>query len=92
MSESLMYGAIIAVAAVILLVIGLFIGYQHAYLSQKCKDDESIDTSPEDAHDEVFAHELASKSDTETQAKSVLSSNLTKRPNANLRSAPILRL
>lgn len=86
MSESLMYGAIIAVAAVVLVLIGLFFGYHHATLvAQKCKLED----------DEVFAYQLqqpppAEPSQTTERASS---STLVKRPvTTATRAPPILTL
>ena len=89
MSESLMYGAIIAVAAVALVLIGLYVGYHHAALAEKCKIEDE-----QRADDEVFAHEIdAPRLSEPPSAYDTSSSTLVKRPNAQVvRPPPIMTL
>ena len=87
MSESLMYGAIIAVAAVALVLIGLYVGYHHAALKEKCKleDMQRYD-------DEVFAHEIDTPSPVENST-APSANTLVKRSNAQAaRSPPLVTL
>ena len=87
MSESLMYGAIIAVAAVALVLIGLYVGYHHAALKEKCKLEDMQRTD-----DEVFAHEIDAPSPIEKNT-APSANTLVKRPNAQAaRSPPMLML
>tara|TARA_B100001027_G_C16146005_1_gene275853 strand:+ start:116 stop:397 length:282 start_codon:yes stop_codon:yes gene_type:complete len=93
MSDALMYGAIIAVAAVALVLIGLVVGYHHATLAEQIKHD----TSPKKAPDEVFAHEIEIVTKPQNIKEHPDSTTLIKRTNAPVvvatpRSQPLLRL
>lgn len=91
MSDSLMYGAIIAVAAVALVLIGLVVGYHHATLTEQIK----LDASPK-APDEVYAHEIQIVTKPQNIKEHPDNTTLTKRnaPTvaATPRSQPLLRL
>ena len=92
MSDSLMYGAIIAVAAVALVLIGLIVGYHHATLTEQIK----LDASPKKAPDEVYAHEIETVTKPQNIKQHPNNTSLTKRNNApataTLRSQPLLTL
>ena len=84
-----MYGAIIAVAAVALVLIGLFVGYQHAALAQKYKDEHCDDAGDcAVGSDEVFAHQV----ERPAPLRQPPSSKLVKRPVTATRQPPMLTL